>query len=304
MEVHQLKYFVAISEAKSFSKAAQKCFVSQPALSQQILKLEDEIGYALFDRLGHQVVLTDAGEIFLAQARSILERILDAKQRIRDELSCEGGNLSIGMTPTITPFVFAKTMIRFTKKYPKAKLTVHENLSEKLIEMLHSGELDIAYLDLPLNKKFKKIKTEEVVKEPLVIAIGQEHMVLGTKGADTIKNYQNSPYIALSDFHCLSVTIQSFCNDHAFNPEIVCHTAQLSTVQSLVAHGLGVSLVPKIAASADTSGTLKYLFLKENPERMILAANRQGRVLTKSSIQFSKILKEECLRLIEKPLFE
>ena len=304
MEVHQLKYFIAVSEAKSFSRAAQKCFVSQPALSQQVHKLEDEIGHALFDRLGHQVVLTEAGEIFLGHAKSILGKILDSKQRIKDELSSEGGKLSIGMTPTITPFVFAKTMIRFSKKFPKAKLIVHENTSDKLIEMLHSGELDITYLDLPTSKKPKKIDTEIVVKEPLVLAIGHEHMVGGSNEADTIKNYQTTPYVALSDIHCLSATIQSFCHDHTFSPEIACHTAQLSTVQSLVAHGLGISLVPKIAASTDTSGALKYLSVMEKPERTIIAANRQGRVLTKSSLQFTKILKEECLRLIKKPLGE
>ena len=302
LEIHQLKYFVAVSEVKSFSKAAQKCFISQPGLSQQILKLEDEIGHALFDRTGHQIALTEAGEIFLDHAKSILGKIVDFKQRIKDELSGEGGKLSIGMTPTITPFVFANTLVRFSDKYPKVNITVHENTSEKLIEMLHSGELDIAYLDLPKNKKPKKIETELVVKEPLVIAIGHEHKVARKKGADTIKNYQKTPYISLSEIHCLSVTIKSFCNDYDFSPEITCHTAQLSTVKSLVSHGLGVSLVPKIAASSDTSGTLKYLHVKENPERTIIAAIRQGRVLTKSSIQFTKILKDECLILIKKPL--
>ena len=269
MEIHQLRYFVAISDYGSFSKAAEKCFVSQPALSQQIRKLETEIGHTLIDRLGRRVVLTASGEIFLNHAKSVLDELIEAKKEIEFKVTSGCGKLSIGIIPTLAPFVLSETIQGFMKEYPETNLTVHENTSANLIEMLYSGELDTIYSGAPLDEK--QISTELVVTEPLLISTRRNGVPSGNGKKVTITDYEKTPYIALSDVHCLSGTIKSFCAQHNFKPTISCHTAQLSTVQKLVSDGFGVSLLPKLAASTDTMGTLKYLPLQEKLERQILA---------------------------------
>src|ERR1700681_609003 len=105
MEIHQLRYFAAVARAQSFSRAAERCFVSQPSLSQQISKLEKSLGQRLFDRLGRRVVLTEAGRLLLDRAESILAAVDDARRRLRDADAIEGGRVTVGVLPTIAPFL-------------------------------------------------------------------------------------------------------------------------------------------------------------------------------------------------------
>lgn len=132
MEIHQLTYFVAVAETGSFSRAAERCNIAQPSLSQQIQKLEQELGEPLFDRLPRKVVLTDAGRALLPRAVSILSDLQDIKHTLNQNVDAGHGLLNVGFIPTIAPFVLPRVIKRFSQEFPNARLTVQEDLTETI----------------------------------------------------------------------------------------------------------------------------------------------------------------------------
>jgi LysR family hydrogen peroxide-inducible transcriptional activator len=144
MEIHQLRYFVAVADEGSFSRAAAKVRVAQPSLSQQIQKLEADVGQPLFDRLPRSVVLTEAGVCFIDYARQILSAIGDARRCVDELKGAVGGRLAIGAIPTIAPFILPKLINRFQKRYPQVKLEIVEDVTDGIAQRIENGELDAA----------------------------------------------------------------------------------------------------------------------------------------------------------------
>src|SRR5262249_18928549 len=133
MEMHQLRYFVAVAQTSSFSRAAERCHVSQPSLSQQIQKLERSLRQKLFDRMGRRVLLTDAGRLLLERAEAILETVDDAERRLRHADDYQGGRLSVGAIPTIAPYLLPLLLPGFLKKFPQMELTIQEDVTPNLL---------------------------------------------------------------------------------------------------------------------------------------------------------------------------
>src|SRR5271168_4025763 len=128
MELHQLRYFCAVAETGSFSRAAEQSHISQPSLSQQILKLEDELGARLFDRLGRSVRLTDLGKAFLPRARAVLRELEAAKGDVEEQKDSVGGGLTLGVIPTVAPYLLPAQLPAFSRKFPQAQITVVEEI--------------------------------------------------------------------------------------------------------------------------------------------------------------------------------
>jgi LysR family hydrogen peroxide-inducible transcriptional activator len=299
MEIHQLVYFVAVAETGGFSRAAERCNVAQPSLSQQIMKLEHELGQQLFDRLGRTVTLTQAGQALLPRARSILAELQEIKRGLSQEINEGYGHLAVGFIPTVAPFVLPGVVKLFTNKFPHAELSVYEDLTEALLRNLLGGKLDIAIMSLPLNNKL--IITHELCTEPLLVASARHHELI-SKASIRVKELEGFPFIALNEVHCLGEQVQSFCYQQNLNLQIVCHTSQLSTVQSCIALGLGVSLVPQMLAASDTSGQIVYRPVSDAmPRRKIAAASHAGRLLSFLAQQFIEVVQDECNRLVERP---
>ncbi len=179
MEIHQLKYFVAVAETGSFTRAAEREGITQPTLSEQILRLESKkhgLNRRLFDRLGRKVVLTDAGQELLQHAQRILAAVKEAERSVRD--SAEGGTLRVGAIPTIAPFLLPGMVTRFRKDHPTVQLQLKEDLTERLLADLLSGELDVALMALPIRDE--RLHVEKLFTEPLVVALPAKHR-LATK---------------------------------------------------------------------------------------------------------------------------
>jgi len=147
MEVHQLRYFCAVAEAGSFTRAAEHEQVAQPSLSQQIMKLEEELGVRLFDRLGSTVRLTGFGQVFL---RTILFELKAAKEEVAEQQSSVSGPICIGVIPTIAPYFLPLPLSLFSRKYSQATITVVEDITVRLMDRLRSGQIDLAVLALPM----------------------------------------------------------------------------------------------------------------------------------------------------------
>ena len=291
MEIHQLTYFVAVAETGSFTRAAEQCNIAQPSLSQQIIKLEQELGTALFDRLPRQTVLTEAGRMLLPRSRLILSELQEIKYGLNADIQNGQGKLSVGFIPTIAPFVLPRVIERFSRDFPLAALSVHEDLTDVLVKDILDGKLDVAITSLPIHTK--SIHTEELLTEQLLVASAQGDKI-AHRASLHIKELDDYPFIALSEMHCLGEQVQSFCYQEDLDVQIVCHTAQLSTVQNCVARGLGVSLVPEALAASDHSGELFYLPLSDSiPQRKIAAATHADRRQSFLAKKFIKMVKEE-----------
>lgn len=291
MEIHQLIYFVAVAEIGSFSRAAERCNVAQPSLSQQIMKLEQEIGQPLFERLGRKVMMTDAGRMLLPRANTILSELQTIKLGLDQELAAGKGTLSVGFIPTVAPFVLPRVVHRFREAFPLAAFSVHEDLTENLTRDLVAGKLDVCIMSLPVHHKL--INTQEILTEPLVVASSSKYDITSHESFH-VKELHNFPFIALSEMHCLGEQILAFCYQQQLDLQIACHAAQLSTVQSCIALGLGVSLVPQALALSDTGSEIVYRPLSDAaPQRKIAAATHAGRVLSPLAREFIKMVKAE-----------
>ncbi len=291
MEIHQLTYFVAVAETGSFSRAAERCNITQPSLSQQIMKLEQELGETLFERLPRKVVLTDAGRILLPRAISILGDLQDIKHTLNQNMDAGHGLLHVGFIPTIAPFVLPRVIKRFSMEYPNAHLTVQEDITEALVRDLIDGKLDVGITSMPIHNKL--IRTQELHTEPLLVASSRKNDII-TRASIRVKELDDLPFIALSEMHCLGEQIQSFCHLQKLELKVVCDTSQLTTVQNCVALGLGVSLVPRALAISDTSNRITYRTLSDtSPQRKIAAATRADRTPSFLAQKFIEIVHEE-----------
>lgn len=291
MEIHQLTYFMAVAETGSFSRAAERCNISQPSLSQQIQKLEQELGEPLFDRLTRRVVLTDAGRSLLPRAISILAELQDIKHATNQKVDSSRGILNVGFIPTIAPFVLPHVIQRFSRDFPHARLSVHEDLTEAIVRDLVDGKLDVGITSTPIHNRL--IRTEELLSEPLLVASAKNHGIL-TNADIRVKELDDFPFIALSEMHCLGGQVQSFCYQQNLELKIVCNTSQLTTVQNCVAQGLGVSLVPRALALSDRSKQVIYRSLSDAaPQRKIAAAVHIERTQSFLAKKFIQIVREE-----------
>src|SRR5262245_8887804 len=152
MELNQLRYFVAVAELSSFTKAAARCGVAQPSLSQQIQKLERELGQQLLDRFGRRIRLTEAGEAFYGRATAALDAIDDARTSVQNSHDWQTGTITIGAIHTIAPYLLPDIVQRLTKRFPQAHVIVKEQLTEELVADCLGGELDVGIVALPINE--------------------------------------------------------------------------------------------------------------------------------------------------------
>jgi len=294
MELHQLEYFIAIVDTGSFTRAAERCSVAQPSLSQQVKKLENEIGWKLFDRLGRRVVLTEAGRRLVPKARVILEEVRGITMDYQEGLEDGQGSLSVGFIPTVSPFVLPEVIRRFGREFPQASLEVYEDLTDGIIHRILEGEIDVGITSYPI--KEKRIQTEHLLTETLLVA-SPPHYELATRPSVILEELDLVPFIALSEVHCLGEQVQSFCYQQDVNLDIVCHTTQLSTVHLCVAMGLGVSLVPQaLAVHSPLEGVVYRTVSGAQPQRKIVAAAHTRRQLSYLAREFIRMVREEYPR--------
>jgi LysR family hydrogen peroxide-inducible transcriptional activator len=292
MELHQLRYFVAVAELGNFTRAAEKCFVAQPSLSQQIIKLEQELGGALFDRSGRKVRLTDAGRRLYSRAVEILDAVDGAKRQMTE--ATDVGQVVVGAIPTIAPYLLPALLQQFLQQFPKAEVTVYENLTEYTIKACLEGEVDVGLLALPIDED--QLAVEPLFTEELLLAMKSDHP-LTHKRQVSMKDIAHERFVLLSEAHCLGEQIVSFCRQKSCLPVVSCHSAQLLTVQELVGLGHGVSLIPQMAVDADKSNGRAYRSLSgERPKRTIAMIWRQRRPQSPLVRQFIDLLRTTLKR--------
>jgi LysR family hydrogen peroxide-inducible transcriptional activator len=269
MEMHQLRYTVAVARTGNFSRAAEQCRVAQPSLSQQIQKLEDELGERLFDRLKTGVKLTAAGELFLRRAIRILEEVDAAKREATDARELSRGSVTIGALPTIAPYLLPRILPAFMEKFPGVEIIIQEDTTARLLKLAHAYEIDFALASQPIQDD--RLEVRELFAEELLLALPPEHP-LTRQRAVAAADLENERLIVMQGGHCLGDQVLRFCDRRELHPQISFRSAQLETIQALVRAGLGISLIPAMAVQPERADPPAYRSLQTpRPDRTIVA---------------------------------
>lgn len=290
MELHQLRYVLAVAETGNFTRAATRSFVAQPSLSQQIAKLEQELGHRLFHRLGRRAVPTDAGRIFIERARRILMDVEDAVKEMRDDPQV-GRTISIGAVPTLAPYLLPLLIQRTRETMPNLRVLTREGFRADLVEAVVRGELDLALASLPL--KDPRLSIEPVFAESLLLVVSRDHRLAeapDVRPSDLAEEY----FVMLGDGSTLTSQIQRFCGEYDFTPRIGYRCAQVATLKALVATGVGVAILPQITRRPNDDGRLVYRELSGRPPHREIAVIRHlQRYQSRGTEAFLKLVREE-----------
>ena len=262
--LRQLRYLAALAETKHFGRAAEACFVTQSTLSAGLKELETQLGVTLVERTKRRVMVTPLGEAVVARARRLLSdagEIVDLARAAAEPLS---GPLSLGVIPTVAPFLLPKVLPRVRKAHPKLKLHLVEDLTARLLDRLHAGELDLALIALPY--RATDLETLELGEDRFLLATPAGHPLAGHGHVDP-QELAQAPLLLLEEGHCL--------RDHAL---AACHIANaapagerlqatsLHTLTQMVAGGMGVTLLPQMAVDAGLAkGTGIAISLLDDP---------------------------------------
>lgn len=295
MDIYQLRYFVAVAESGNFTKAATRSNISQPSLSQQILNLEAELNQPLFHRLGRRVTLTDAGHLLLARARRIISETDDTIRELREDPGF-GHRVSVGAIPTVAHFFLHAVVAYCRASNINIKLRSREDFRAAIITAVLEGELDWGLVSLPLADPSLEIST--LFSEPLLLAIGAKHHLADAEKI-TLGDLRDENFIMTGSASSVtSMILQRFSGEHDFTPNITHRCAQLSTVKSLTALGLGVTLLPRSARNPNDPEGLVYRKLEGPPlTREIALIRHRRRYLSKGAQLFA-----EAARAVVGPL--
>lgn len=288
MEMQQLRYVVAVARTGNFSRAAEQCHVSQPSLSQQIQKIEQELGERLFDRLKREAKLTPHGEVFLRRAVRILEEVDAAKREATDAQDLLRGTLTIGVLPTIAPYLLPDVIAQFTEKFPGVEMVVQEDTTAQLLKLAHGYEVDLALASQPIQDE--RLEVRELFTEELLLALPPGHP-LTSKRTVTAGDLEGERLIVMKEGHCLGDQVLGFCDRRDLKPRISFRSAQLETIQALVCSGLGLSLIPAMAARREREDLPEYRSLQSpKPERKIIALWPKQRPPGRAATEFLKMV--------------
>jgi LysR family hydrogen peroxide-inducible transcriptional activator len=275
MTFNELRYLVAIAQEKSFGRAAQRCFVSQPALSVAIQKLEEELGTQLFERGKTEVTVTPVGERIVEQAQKVLEeaaRIREIAQAGRNQLV---GTFRLGVIYTVAPYLLPDLIPALNERAPQMPLEIEENLTEFLEATLKSGRIDAAIIAMPFQPP--GVATEFLYEEPFQVVVPQNHRWARRKSIEP-SELAGEHTILLNVGHCFRDQVLDACPELNRGDAPVTRTNSLETVRNMVASGLGVSVLPRDALTPKYHSRLvvPVPFAKPVPSRRIALAYRKS----------------------------
>jgi LysR family hydrogen peroxide-inducible transcriptional activator len=293
MEFHQLRYVCAVADTGNFSRAAERCQIAQPSLSQQVLKLEEYLGAKLFDRLGRSIRLTEAGRAFIPHARAVLQHMEMARLSVADKNADLTGSVAVGAIPTVSPYLIPAYTTAFANKYPDAKLRIVEETTPVLVEGLRTLSIDVAILALPL--RHKDLELFPIRTEPLFAVMRKNHPRASAKSL-ALKDLRGESFVMLRDGHCFrDLSIQT-CARARITPHIAFESGQFSSLLGMVAAGVGVSLIPEMAI--DRNMGCRYVRLSDaQATRTVVAAILRGRSFNRVQDAFVSGIKDQATGL-------
>lgn len=244
MELRHLRYFEAVARHSHVTRAAEELHIAQPALSKQISQLEHELDVALFDRIGRNVRLTEAGEALLPHVRAVLTQIEAARVEMAERVGLRRGRAAIGTPPTVGTQLLPRALAAFNQLYPGIEFRLHEAGVQTLIELLEAGLADMAIVTLPVEDP--SLTVAELFTESLVLVVGSSHP-LANQGHVRLEELRSEPWVLSPENYELREATLIACREAGFTPHVVLDGGEMDTLLRLVAAGVGISLVPRLA---------------------------------------------------------
>ena len=291
MNLRDLQYLVALAEYKHFGRAAEACFVSQPTLSTQIRKLEEELGVSLVERAPRKVLLTEVGREVAARARAVLseiDQIRAAAQRTRDP---ESGTVRLGIFPTLGPYLLPHVVAPIRRRFPRLELLLTEEKTEVLLRMLREGRLDAAILALPLHED--QLHQEFLFEEDFVLAVPETH-ALASRPSLKLDELAAHDLLLLEDGHCLRDQALEVCQIAGAGERSGFRATSLETLRQMVAAGVGITLLPSLAVQppvATSSDIHLVPFRGKPPSRRIGMAWRKSSAIARFLLELAAVVK-------------
>lgn len=276
MNLRELQYLVALDEERHFRKAAERCFVSQPTLSGQLKKLEEELGVLLVERTQRQVVMTDVGAVIAERSRHILAEVKTLHEIAQSYQDPMAGELHVGLIPTVAPYLLPHIMPQIKQHFPQLKLWLHEYQTDTLLEKLRRAEIDVLVLAfLDDHEDFEKIALYDEVFQ-LAVPRGNK---LAKKANITLNDLNNQAMLLLEEGHCLRGQALDVCYLAGAKENTGFHASSLETLRHMVGEDMGMTLIPQLAVpeKRKTGDPVQYIsFAEPQPSRRIGMLYRKG----------------------------
>ena len=280
MNLRDLRYLVALADLKHFGRAAEASFVSQPTLSTQIKKFEDELGVPLIERNPRNVLLTDVGEAVVARARMILREADEIKNIARRAKDPASGTVKIGIFPTLGPYLLPHVVPQIVAKFPKLELMLFEEKTEVILKKLHDAELDAGILALPIHDD--TLHSEFLFEEPFVLAVPASHPMAKQKKVK-LADLAEERLLLLDDGHCLRDQALEVCQLAGATERSGFRATSLETLRHMVSANVGITLLPALAVRPPAPATANVVlipFADPQPHRRIAMVWRRTSALT------------------------
>jgi DNA-binding transcriptional LysR family regulator len=299
MQMHQLTYFESVSRHLHFTRAAEELNVAQPSVSQQIRKLEAELGAPLFHRMKRHVALTEAGKTFLPHARAVLQRVEEARLEVQELSGLRRGTLAVGATPSVGTYLLPLALAAFSRRHPGIALAFREAGSRTLLNLLEAGELDMAVVIQPI--RHPALETLSLLEEELLLAVPRQHPLASGKRRVRLAQLREEPFVLLREgAYDLRDQTLSACRRAGFEPTVALDGGEMDSMLRFVAAGIGVAILPEmVLADIDRrDGPVAVRHVQPRLSRSLVLARRRDRYFSAAAREFASML-EEAARLRE-----
>lgn len=298
MTLTQLEYIVALDTYRHFVLAAEKCFITQPTLSMQIQKLEEDLGVTIFDRTKQPVIPTEMGTSIIAQARVVLRESGIIRHMISEQKDTMTGEIRIGIIPTIAPYLLPPLFKNIREKYPQVTLVVREIITEEIVQELKNNRLDCGIVVTPL--KDASIKEDILFYEELFIYVSKNNALYNKKYVLPTEIDPNQLWL-LEEGHCFRSQILNLCELQKYSSlHFRYETGNIETLKRMVDKSDGITILPELAVMEFTKSQLKMVKRVKDPSpaREVSLVTHRDHLKTK----LIKLLKEEVLSIVPKPM--
>lgn len=302
MNLRDLRYLIALADHRHFGRAAEAAHVSQPTLSTQVRKLEDELGITIFERSPRHVLLTEAGEEVIARARNIVREADEIKTLARSYRDPGSGTIRLGIFPTLGPYLLPHVVARLRARYPRLELLLVEDRTAQLLERLRDGTLDCAVLAQPIQDD--SLHAEFLFEEPFVLAVPADH-VLAQRDQLTLAELADQSLLLLDEGHCLRDQALDVCHLAGANERSDFRATSLETLRQMVAAHVGVTLLPVLAVQppVPTSPDVRLLRIEpQAPSRRIALYSRRSSAQSSVLGGIAEVLRDLPPALLEAPI--
>jgi DNA-binding transcriptional LysR family regulator len=285
MELYQLEYFLEAARQRNFTRAALRLHLAQAALSEQIRKLESELGTPLFNRGRRETVLTAAGETLRLHAEALLDRAAAARRAVQDLVGLRGGRLTIGAIPSVSACLLPAAIAKFRKRYPMVELALFEGTSEAVAQWVESGRVEFGIVQLPTSGG--SFDEHLLFTEPFVALVAKSHPAAKQRSISLAKLAQE-PFVFYKGGARDTALVA--CRAAGFEPRIACESSELETIRSLVAAGLGIAILPQLATRQPAANCVAVRLRGDPVERQVAVLSRAGHTASPSAAVFREIL--------------